>query len=101
MESRIALRPSDGGVSYLWKMDDGRRKMSGRPEGFTMLALRAWLWFVPIGMIIARRCSRSSRRWTSAGGLFAVMIVMGVFGLALLVFHLWLMYRFGGVEGGR
>ena len=36
-------------------------------------------------------------RW----GLFAVMIVMGVFGLALLVFHLWLMYRFGRAEDGR
>ena len=28
------------------------------------------------------------------------MIVMGVFGLALLVFHMWLMYRFGKPEGG-
>ena len=60
-----------------------------------MFALRAWLWLVPIGMIVASAVfgvvAALDERW----GLVAVMAVMGVFGLALLVFHTWLMYRFG------
>lgn len=75
--------------------------MNGRPEGFTMFALRAWLWFVPAGMLIASAVfgviAALDERW----GLMAVMIVMGVFGLVLLVFHLWLMHRFGRSEDGR
>jgi hypothetical protein len=66
-----------------------------------MFALRAWLWFVPIGMLAASAVfavvAAADARW----GLFAVMLVMGVFGLALLVFHLWLMYRFGQSPGGE
>jgi len=64
-------------------------------RGLTMFALRAWLWLVPIGMIVASAVfgvvAALDERW----GLVAVMAVMGVFGLALLVFHTWLMYRFG------
>ena len=80
----------------MWKQGDGRRKMNGgRPEGFTMFALRAWLWLVPIGMIVTSAAfgvvAALDERW----GLVAVMAVMGVFGLVLLVFHTWLMYRFG------
>lgn len=74
--------------------------MSGRPEGFTMFALRAWLWFVPIGMLIASAVFAVVAALDERWGLFAVMLVMGVFGLALLVFHMWLMYRFGKPEGG-
>ena len=69
-----------------------------RTEGFTMFALRAWLWIVPIGMIVASVVfgvvAALDERW----GLVAVMGVMGVFGLVLLVFHFWLMYRFGKPE---
>ena len=60
-----------------------------------MFALRAWLWIVPIGMIVASAVfgvvAALDQRW----GLVAVMAVMGAFGLVLLVFHTWLMYRFG------
>ncbi len=60
-----------------------------------MFALRAWLWIVPIGMIVASAVfgvvAAMGERW----GLVVVMAIMGVFGLALLVFHLWLMYGFG------
>jgi hypothetical protein len=75
--------------------------MSRQQEGFTMFALRAWLWLVPVGMLVASAVfavvAAKDERW----GLLAVMIVMGVFGLVLLVLHMWLMYRFGRSSGGE
>jgi len=100
VEPRIALRPSDGGRFYLWKMEDGRRKMSGRPEGFTMFALRAWLWLVPIGILVAAAVFAALAAMDKRWALMAVMIAMGVFGLGLLVFHVWLMHRLRQPSGG-
>lgn len=66
-----------------------------------MFALRAWLWFVPVGIIIASAVFSVVAALDDRWGLFAVMLVMGVFGLVLLVFHFWLMYRFGKSPGGE
>ena len=66
-----------------------------------MFALRAWLWFVPIGMLIASAVFAVVAALDERWGLVAVMLIMGVFGLALLVFHMWLMYRFGQSAGGE
>ena len=70
-------------------------------DGFTMFALRAWLWLVPIGMIIASAVFSVVAALDERWGLLAVMVVMGVFGLGLLLVHLWLMYRFGQSPGGE
>lgn len=75
--------------------------MSGQREGFTMFALRAWLWIVPVGIIIASGIFSVIAALDERWGLVAVMIVMCVFGLGLLLFHLWLMYRFGSQGGER
>jgi uncharacterized transporter YbjL len=68
----------------------------GQPEGgLTMTLLRLWLWVVPIGLIIAAAVfgvvAFTGERWA----LFGVMVVIGVFAIALLVLHWWVMYRFG------
>ena len=55
----------------------------------------------PCGRLVASAFFAVGAAMDERWGLFAVMIVMGVFGLALLVFHFWLMYRFGRVEDGR
>jgi len=72
--------------------------MSGQREGFAMFALRAWLWLVPIAMLVAASVLAAVAALDGRWELFAVMVVMGVFGLGLLVFHFWLMYRFGKAE---
>jgi hypothetical protein len=72
---------------------------SGQREGFAMFALRAWLWIVPVGMIVASAVFSVVAALDERWGLLAVMVVMGVFGLGLLVFHFWLMYRFGQSQG--
>jgi len=64
------------------------------------LALRAWMWFVPIAMLFASlvfgMIAALDERW----GLMAMMVFLGVIGLVLLVLHWWLLYRFGKATGG-
>ena len=53
------------------------------------------MWVVPIVMILAAflfgAIAAVDERW----GLLVVMVVMGLMALGLLVFHWWLLYRFG------
>lgn len=60
-----------------------------------MTVLRAWLWLVPIGMLLA---SIGFGAWAAVDGkwgLFGMMCVMAVFALVLLFLHYWILYRFG------
>lgn len=75
--------------------------MSRQQKGFTVFALRAWLWLAPVVMLVAAGVFSVVAAVDGRWGLMAVMIVMGVFGLGLLVFHFWLMYRFGESSGGN
>ena len=60
-----------------------------------MFVLRLWMWTVPILMLVAAfifgAIAAADERW----GLLLVMIVMGLMALGLLVFHWWVLYRFG------
>jgi len=60
-----------------------------------MFFLRAWMWLVPIALIVAAAVfgvvAALDKRW----GLMVVMVFMGLTGLALFGLHWWLLYRFG------
>jgi len=60
-----------------------------------MFVLRIWMWAVPILMLVAAflfgAIAVADERW----GLLLVMTVMGLMALGLLVFHWWVLYRFG------
>jgi hypothetical protein len=60
-----------------------------------MLFLRAWLWLVPIAMLLVAGgfgiYAAADGRWP----LFGVMLVMALFAIGLLVLHYWIVFRFG------
>ncbi|MEO7666629.1 MAG: hypothetical protein ABIU97_06295 [Dehalococcoidia bacterium] len=60
-----------------------------------MVLLRAWLWLVPIGMMIAATgfglYAAIDGRWA----LFGFMVVIEFVAISLLIFHWWILYRFG------
>jgi heme/copper-type cytochrome/quinol oxidase subunit 2 len=68
---------------------------AGAQQGFGMFVLRLWMWAVPslmlAGAFVFGAIAASDERW----GLFVVMIVMGLLAIGLLVFHWWVLYRFG------
>ena len=75
------------------------RGMSRQDNSLTVFLLRAWMWFVPVAMLVAAvvfgGIAAADGRW----GLFAVMVVAGVFACVLMVLHYWLLYRFGKRAG--
>ena len=73
--------------------------MSRQDTSLTATLLRAWMWFVPLAMLVAALVFGTVAALTSKWGLLAVMVVMGVFGGVLLVVHYWLLYRFGKGPG--
>lgn len=68
-------------------------------HSLTAFILRVWLWATPIGMLAAAvgfgAYAASDGRWV----LFGVMLVMALIAVGLLLFHYWLLYRFG--KGAR
>jgi hypothetical protein len=73
----------------------------GQQSGLTMFFLRAWMWLVPIALMMAAVVfgvvAAMDERW----GLLVVMVFMGLLGLVLLIGHWWLLYRFGKTPGGE
>ena len=69
--------------------------MSRQDTSLTAMLLRAWMWFVPIAMLVAAVVFGVIAASNSNWGLLAVMVVAGVFACVLLVLHYWLLYRFG------
>lgn len=67
----------------------------------SMRVLRVWMWLVPFAMILAAvlfgALAASDGKW----GLVVVMFVIGVSGVALLVLHYWVMFRFGKDAGQK
>lgn len=69
--------------------------MSRQDTSLTATMLRAWMWFVPVAMLVAAVVFGVIAAADSNWGLLAVMVVAGVFALVLMVVHYWLLYRFG------
>jgi hypothetical protein len=79
-----------------------RNSAAGAPQqSFGMFVLRLWMWAVPILMLAAAFIfgviAASDGRW----GLFVVMLFLGVIAISLLVFHWWVLYRFGARPRGE
>ena len=60
-----------------------------------MLVLRAWLWLVPLVMLVAAAGFGAYAALDGRWGLFGVMLVMALFAIGLLVLHYWIVFRFG------
>jgi hypothetical protein len=67
--------------------------------GLTNTLLRAWMWLVPIGMILASITFGAIAAADGAWGLLGMMAVFGLFGIGLAVLHYWVLYRFGKEPG--
>lgn len=66
--------------------------MDAQGAGFL---LRAWLWIVPIGMLIAAGAFAALAALDGRWGLVGAMGVIGLFAVILLALHWWIIYRFG------
>jgi hypothetical protein len=82
----------------------GRDRAAGptaQTESFGTFLLRLWMWAVPVLMFVAAvvfaGIAVAGGRW----GLFVVMIFMGCIAVSLLVFHWWVLYRFGAESSGN
>jgi Na+-driven multidrug efflux pump len=60
-----------------------------------MTFLRAWMWFVPITMLLVAVGLAVYAAVDGQWPLFGIMCFMAVFALCLLVLHYWILYRFG------
>jgi len=72
--------------------------MSGQ-NSLTMFLSQAWMWFVPIAMLVAAVVFGGIAAVDGRWGLFAVMLFLGVFACVLMAAHYWLLYRFGKGAG--
>jgi len=79
--------------------ESGSQRRSGAsiepPASFGMFILRLWMWAVPILMLVAAFLFGTIAAVDGRWGLLFVMIVMGLMGLGLFVFHWWVLNRFG------
>jgi hypothetical protein len=75
-------------------------RMSGQGQG-TPVALRAWMWFVPVAMFVVAFVFGTIAALDERWGLLAMMVFIGVIAAAMLFFHWWILYRFGRSEGGE
>jgi len=66
-----------------------------------MFVLRLWMWAVPVMLFIASAAFGGIAVADGKWGLFVMMLFMGCVAVSLLVFHWWLMYRFGHSPGGE
>ena len=70
----------------------------GQGVGF---ALQAWMWFVPSAMLVASVVFGVIAAVNGSWGLLAVMVLLGVLAIGMMVFHWWLLYRFGATPENR
>ncbi|HLC28157.1 MAG TPA: hypothetical protein VJL07_01785 [Dehalococcoidia bacterium] len=87
-------------------MEEGRRGDRTRaqpeqPDSMGMFVLRLWMWAVPVMLFIASAAFGGIAVADGKWGLFVMMLFMGCVAVSLLVFHWWLMYRFGHSPGGE
>ncbi len=68
--------------------------------GLASVLLRAWMWLVPVAILLTSAIFATVAALDGRWGLLAIMVLVGVFfGLGLLVVHWWVMYRFGSAAG--
>jgi len=60
-----------------------------------MVLLRAWLWLVPISLLIAAAGFGLYAAIEGQWALFGFMVVIEFVAIMLLFFHWWILYRFG------
>jgi hypothetical protein len=70
-------------------------RMSVNENSLGMVLLRAWLWLVPVGMFIAAIAFGVYAALEGNWALFGFMMVIGFVAVMLLIFHWWILYRFG------
>jgi len=68
--------------------------MAGQKSGVGF-ALQAWMWFVPLAMLAASVVFAVVAAVNESWGFLAIMLVTGVLAVGMLLFHWWLLYRFG------
>jgi hypothetical protein len=72
-----------------------RSAVAPQPQGFGMFVLRLWMWAVPVMMLIASVAFAGVAIAAGRWALLGVMVFMGCIAVSLLVFHWWVLYRFG------
>jgi hypothetical protein len=81
------------------RQESGSQRRSGASvgaqEGLGMFVLRLWMWAVPILMLAAAFLFAAYAAVDERWELLVVMIIMGLMAIGLLVFHWWVLYRFG------
>jgi hypothetical protein len=85
-------------MNKMQQESSGTRRAAGKtaqPESFGMFVLRLWLWAVPIVMFAAAAIFGTIAVIDGQWGLFVVMLFIGCIAVSLLVFHWWVLYRFG------
>jgi len=102
--------PSHGTEGFDFRMNKMEHKSSGprgaagepaQPPSFGMFLLRLWMWAVPVVMLVAAVIFGTIAVIDGRWGLFAVMLFMGCIAVSLLVFHWWVLYRFGRSSEGE
>jgi hypothetical protein len=58
------------------------------------------MWFVPVAMLVASVVFGVIAAVSGSWGLLAVMVMLGLLAIGMMVFHWWLLYRFGTTAGG-
>ena len=87
-------------------MDQGTRRdrattAAAQPDTFGTFVLRLWMWAVPVVMFAAAVIFASIAVADGRWGLFVVMLFIGCIAVSLLVFHWWVLYRFGRSSGNE
>jgi hypothetical protein len=96
--------PSHGTEGFDFRMNKMEHE-SSRPRGAAgepaqppssgMFLLRLWMWGVPVVIFVATVIFGTIAVIDGLWGLFVVMLFMGCIAVSLLVFHWWVLYRFG------
>ena len=60
-----------------------------------MFVLRLWMWAVPLVILAAAVVFGTIAVIDGRWGLSVVTLVIGAMAISLLVFHWWVLYRFG------
>lgn len=89
----------------MWRKKEGGRRKKGEEvrsepkSDMMMVALRVWLWLVPIGMLVAATVFSVVAALDGRWALLGAMVLIGLFAVGLMVLHLWAMYGFGRTKG--
>ncbi len=75
--------------------------MAEEQQGLAVFFLRAWMWFVPIAMLVVAVIFGLVAALDGQWALLAVMIFVAGIAIGMLFLHWWILYRFGQPGGER